>query len=97
MILKGFYFREHDKAPEKFFTAIDALIEKGCSFRLSVLGEQFSEVPPIFDESRLKYEASSFCDILDWGFVTRDRFLQVLSSAHVVVSTALHEFFGVSM
>ena len=89
--------REHDKGPETFFAMIDALCEKGCRFRLSVVGEQFSEIPAVFEESRLRYEKNENCEILDWGFVSRERFMQILSSAHVVVSTALHEFFGVSM
>ena len=36
-------------------------------------------------------------EVLDWGWVNRDRYIDLLSSAHVVVSTADHEFFGVSM
>jgi hypothetical protein len=36
-------------------------------------------------------------EVLDWGWVNRDRYVDLLSSAHVVVSTADHEFFGVSM
>ncbi|XP_032783089.1 glycosyltransferase-like domain-containing protein 1 isoform X1 [Daphnia magna] len=88
---------EHDKGPEKFFMVIDALIEKGCKFRLSVLGEQFQQIPLIFDEKKLKYEACNNCQVLDWGWVNRGRYVELLSSAHVVVSTSDHEFYGVSM
>nr|CAH0110332.1 unnamed protein product [Daphnia galeata] len=75
---------------------IDALIAKGCNFRLSVLGEQFQQVPSIFDEKRLQYqdiekEGRKTIEVLDWGWVNRDRYVDLLSSAHVVVSTADHE------
>ena len=77
---------------------MNLLIEKGCQFDISVLGEQYSEVPSIFNEFKTKCESlNSNCRIVDWGYVTRGRYIEVLSSAHVVVSTALHEFFGVSM
>ncbi|XP_046457036.1 glycosyltransferase-like domain-containing protein 1 isoform X1 [Daphnia pulex] len=93
---------EHDKGPEKFFLVIDALIAKGCNFRLSVLGEQFQQIPSIFSEKKSQYQnmenqGEKTIQVLDWGWVNRDRYVDVLSSAHVVVSTADHEFFGVSM
>jgi len=88
---------EHDKGPEAFFRIINVLLERQCKFDLSVLGEQYSEVPPIFEESKTRLEASELCTILNWGFVSRTKFIETLSSAHVVVSTAIHEFFGVSM
>ena len=89
--------REHDKGPETFFKVIDVILERKCKFHLSVLGEQYSEVPLIFEQSKLRLEASEFCQILNWGFVSREKFIETLSLAHVVVSTAIHEFFGVSM
>ena len=41
---------EHDKDPETFFKIMFQLKEEGFDFRLSVLGEQFSQVPEVFEE-----------------------------------------------
>ena len=41
---------EHDKDPETFFEILFRLKEEGFDFRLSVLGEQFSQVPEVFEE-----------------------------------------------
>lgn len=95
--LSRLYNREHDKGPETFFTVIESLINHNCKFQLSVLGEQYEEIPAVFNEFKPKLEAYPDCTLLDWGFVSKKRFYEVLSSAHVVVSTALHEFYGVSM
>jgi glycosyltransferase involved in cell wall biosynthesis len=85
---------EHDKNPEAFFKALYALKEDGCQFSVSVLGETFSEIPPVFLEAQAKLSE----EIKNFGFVdTREMYYQILREADVVVSTALHEFFGVSM
>ena len=39
------FCREHDKGPESFFKIMFQLDDLGLHFHLSVLGEQFSDVP----------------------------------------------------
>jgi glycosyltransferase involved in cell wall biosynthesis len=85
---------EHDKNPEDFFAALTLLMQRDTSFRISVLGEQFREAPGIFNEAK-----EVFADRIDhWGYVpSRTDYLAVLQNSDVVVSTAQHEFFGVSL
>ena len=85
---------EHDKAPDTFFTALESLENRGCDFRVSVLGESFSAVPPCFSRAR-----RHFADRIDhWGFLPDHRtYRSVLQDADVVVSTAHHEFFGLAV
>ena len=85
---------EHDKNPEEFFSALDILNQNGIEFRLDVVGEQFRDTPKVFDYAREK-----FADQIDrWGYrETREDYEQTLLDADVVVSTANHEFFGISM
>lgn len=85
---------EYDKAPQRFFNALFALHDEGHAFRLVVVGQQFREVPPIFDEAR---ERLAGC-IDQWGWVeSRQEYLRWLDESDVVVSTALHEFQGLAV
>ena len=84
------YIREHDKGPDAFFEVIMALVNKGCTFNLSILGQQFSEQPEIFSQAKEKLEndASSRCKILNWGYMSsKEKYFKVLNSAHVVGMT----------
>ena len=37
-------------------------------------------------------------NIIEWGYQeSKKKYYQVLASGHIVVSTAIHEFFGVAM
>ena len=84
---------EHDKNPDDFFAALRILAGKGVEFRISVIGEQFREYPAAFDSGR-----NEFKDHIDrWGYQeSRDEYVAALTEADVFVSTANHEFFGIS-
>lgn len=84
---------EHDKNPDDFFNALRLLKAQGETFRLSVVGQSYADQPPCFELARRQFEA----EIGHWGFLeSRDDYWRVLRSADVFVSTANHEFFGIS-
>lgn len=85
---------EHDKNPELFFAALEELARLGVSFEVNVLGESFRNSPPCFEEARTKLSKH----IRHWGFAeSRAEYFRILSESDVVVSTARHEFFGISV
>ncbi len=85
---------EHDKKPEDFFESLKILKENNVDFRISVIGEQFREVPQVFESAH-----KDFADHIDhWGYQqSRSRYEDVLGQADVIVSTADHEFFGIGV
>jgi len=85
---------EFDKNPETFFEAIKMLEARGVAFRISVIGEQFRESPEVFAWAERHY-----ADRIDrWGYqADRKAYEAALREADVMVSTANHEFFGVSV
>ncbi|RKZ30741.1 DUF3524 domain-containing protein [bacterium] len=85
---------EYDKAPERFFKALFNLSNSNLNFRLAVAGESFQDYPEIFDEAKDKLADK----ITSWGFLeTRENYLELLAGCDVVVSTAIHEFFGIAI
>jgi len=84
---------EHDKNPDDFFAAVAMLKDRNIPFRISAIGEQFREVPEVFARAR-----RLFADHIDrWGYQQqRADYESALLEADVFVSTAMHEFFGLS-
>ncbi len=84
---------EHDKNPEDFFDALVLLKNRGIDFELSVIGESFRSSPECFDWAR---DYFSDC-IFKWGYQeSLDDYCETIAWADVFVSTAIHEFFGLS-
>ena len=84
---------EHDKDPEMFFAAMEALKGQGVSFRLNVLGQSFRNSPPIFESAR-----NQLAENIDrWGFLDSvEDYHETLRQTDIFVSTAQHEFFGIA-
>ena len=85
---------EHDKNPEDFFEALKRVKHKGVDFRLHVIGEQFKDAPEVFTWAK-----DFFSEHIDnWGYQKRrEDYTAVLGQVDIVVSTANHEFFGISV
>lgn len=85
---------EFDKNPEEFFRALYEVKERGHEFRLIVAGERRKEWPAVFDEARERLAG----EILSFGTLpSREEYARALFRADVVVSTAIHDFFGMAV
>lgn len=85
---------EHDKNPQNFFLALDHLVQRGVDFRLLVLGQSFADIPNCFYDAERKFKDK----IIHFGFVpSYQRYIELLSQGDIVISTALHEFYGIAI
>ncbi len=85
---------EHDKGPEIFFEALYCLQEQSVAFRLIVLGQSFVTVPPCFQEAKVRLAR----EIIHFGFAeSQEEYARLLKLGDILVSTAKHEFFGISV
>ncbi len=85
---------EYDKGPELFFDTLLRLAGEGVPFRLMVCGQSFRTRPPVFDRAR--QDLAGRIDHFGY-FAQKEEYLQAACRADIVVSTAVHEFFGVSI
>jgi glycosyltransferase involved in cell wall biosynthesis len=85
---------EYDKNPEAFFGAVYALADEGLDFGLVLLGESFRNQPAEFLEARQRLPDR----IVQFGYVEDPAdYARLLWQSDIVVSTALHEFFGAAI
>ncbi|WP_022835634.1 tRNA-queuosine alpha-mannosyltransferase domain-containing protein [Salisaeta longa] len=85
---------EYDKNPEAFFRAMNRLDDVGCDFRLILAGKKFRNAPEVFEQAFERYGDR----VLHYGYAEDfAAYSRLLHRADVVVSTALHEFFGVAV
>ena len=85
---------EYDKNPEAFFRLMNRLDDAGCGFRLILAGKRFEEQPSEFDTAFERYADR----ILHYGYAEDfEEYSRLLHRADIVVSTAIHEFFGIAM
>ena len=85
---------EHDKNPEVFFAALRNLKQRGVPFKMIVLGQSFTAHPECFLKARQYLDDR----ILHFGYVQSEKeYSALLRAGDIVVSTALHEFFGISV
>ena len=85
---------EYDKAPELFLQALYRLQERGYDFTLALLGEAFVSIPPEFTEAQARLGKR----IVQFGYLdARADYARWLWQSDIVVSTALHDFFGAAI
>ncbi len=84
---------EYDKAPETFFRALYALADEGLNFRVALAGKSHRQSAPEFEAARERLRAR----VVHFGYADEAQYKALLRRADVVVSTALHEFFGIAV
>lgn len=85
---------ENDKAPHTFFKAMRILHDGGWKFKLNVMGASADYTPECFSDARIQL----IDHIRRWGYQdSREEYLLGLTETDFFVSTAIHEFFGLSV
>lgn len=84
---------EYDKNPLEFFRALYTLAERGLDFRVALCGQNFRLVPAEFEEAKARLGER----IIHYGYASEEDYARLLWQADIVVSTALHDFFGVAL
>jgi glycosyltransferase involved in cell wall biosynthesis len=85
---------EHDKNPQSFFRALEIIKSRGIDFRLIVLGQSFAAGPGCFARAAKQFKDK----IIHYGYVpSYQEYIALLGKGDIVVSTAHHEFFGISI
>lgn len=88
---------EYDKAPERLLAALKILKANGVDFRLSIVGQQFRRQPSAFKDIKtlMSHKPDS---LIHFGYMeSRGQYLSLLEQADIVLSTALHDFQGLSV
>lgn len=85
---------EYDKGPDRLLSFIRELKKRDVLFELNVVGESFRHVPSEFEQLKSSFPEN----IKTFGFVPDVQSYQaLLAQCDVVLSTAIHEFQGVSV
>ncbi len=84
---------EYDKAPERFADALIAVAERGQDFRLALLGKRPRRAPPALARIRARLGPRIVAD----GHLPRADYEALVARAGIVISTAIHEFQGLSV
>ena len=82
---------EYDKDPETLRACLVELARRGLPFRVRLLGQRFRTRPA----AHARLEAELGDRLIGSGFEEgREAYEEAVCSAHIVLSTARHEFFG---
>ena len=85
---------EYDKGPQAFFDALRELVARGIDFRVIVAGEHIDPNEPHFLAAREWLGPR----VLAWGYAPDlAAYRAMLWQSDIVVSTAIQEFFGISV
>ncbi|WP_341938356.1 tRNA-queuosine alpha-mannosyltransferase domain-containing protein [Marinimicrobium sp. C2-29] len=91
---------EYDKGPERLLAALRLFFserESGAPpIQVHIVGQQFRQQPDAFAEIQQLLEHQ--CALGEWGYVqSPERYRELMAQSHVALSTALHDFQGLSV
>ncbi|MEO9274162.1 DUF3524 domain-containing protein [Marinomonas sp. 5E14-1] len=85
---------EYDKGPERLLAILEEMEARQIEYDIAILGEQFRSIPKEFEQIKQRFSHR----ISQFGFAeSRQDYLDILASSDMVLSTALHEFQGLSV
>ena len=84
---------EYDKNPEAFISALEILAGENIQFRVAICGQQFGKQPAVFDKVLDQLGKR----IYHLGYADPVTYARLLWESDLTVSTAYHEFFGISI
>lgn len=84
---------EYDKNPAQFFKALYKMADEGIPFRLALCGMNFRRRPAEFEEASERLSSA----IVHEGHADEATYHNLLWQARVTISTAYHEYFGISI
>jgi glycosyltransferase involved in cell wall biosynthesis len=84
---------EYDKNPKIFFRALYALAEASVGFRVVIAGRSHRQSAPAFEAAKDRLGDR----VVHFGYAEEGAYERLLRQADIVVSTAIHEFFGVAI
>lgn len=84
---------EYDKNPEAFFAALYRAADAGLDFQLALCGQQYGKRPLPFEQALTQLADR----IVHVGHADLPAYRRLLWQAAVTISTAHHEFFGISI
>ncbi|MFE8069570.1 DUF3524 domain-containing protein [Marinobacteraceae bacterium S3BR75-40.1] len=85
---------EFDKGPDRLLRILQELHARDIDFKLSLVGQQFRQIPKPFHRIRQQFPSR----IAHWGFLEdKARYQTLMQEADIVLSTALHDFQGLSV
>ncbi len=84
---------EYDKAPDVFYQALCQLKQRNIDFKLVLLGARHQQKNSILKQIEITFSEYIICN----AKVSKTEYQRLLSQAGLVVSSAIHEFQGLSV
>lgn len=85
---------EFDKGPDQLLALLTGLVKRDLQFEISVIGQSYRNIPHAFQLIHSRFSKQ----IRRWGYQeTRAEYWNALAESDLIISTASHEFFGLSV